>query len=188
MISLSLEIDEILLARLQRLSRLRQAPTSSGIELHEFATLGLREPNMTSSSVMKNPRWAGFDNVQIVAITLAGLFYGGLHALSWNSAALQTSAETLLWKISCFSIIGTGPVVILTWLVFGEYYKNVVGKDLTRLFGEEVTTWLSLLPKAALVTLLPSTILLYVFSRVFLIVEVFLSLPHADPAVYDTPN
>ena len=48
-------------------------------------------------------------------------------------------------------------------------------------FGARFLTFITML-------LFYSLIGLYFFSRIFLIVEVFLSLPHEDPAVYNTPD
>lgn len=173
------ELDEILLARLQRLSNMR--PELRWYLEDGSSLLEDREPNFTLESMLTSRFDAGsLNELQIAAITISGIFYGGLHTLSWDSTALKSDAESILWKISCIAILSTGPLVVSILLLMNFIRR----KD--RQNGHE-GSW-TFIVLILVVLVVPAMVLLYLSARVFLIVEVFLSLPHADPGVYQTPD
>ena len=186
-----LEVDEPMLARFRRLWIIEKRMEPRFSDFNDWIhSLAHREPNFTMRSNRDNDciaviyyriRW-----LHIMAFTLSGLFYGGLHALSWGSAALTSTAESLLWKICCIAIIGTGPLIALGFFIWkrigvlGNYGITDHGWTISHRTGNT----LMFVGGVSSATLL----LLFVFSRVFLIVEVFLSLGRSDPGVYDTLN
>ena len=191
----TIEIDETVLARVQRYSRFVCSRTIK----QRDRLLSKREPNYSISSVVPAKSNAfgfgfGFDEIQVAAITLSGLFYGGLHALSWNSAALRTGSETLLWKISCVTILSAGFLLVVMLVLHGGWDKLEVSYPATGIKkiwsdfynpANDILFFLVLLP---LLAVLLAVLLLHILARVYLVVEVFISLPHADPAVYQTPD
>ena len=188
----TIEIDETFLARIQRCTKFFTGrPEIVGV-LGGPRRLSKRLANFTERSIVES-RFKPFifDEIQIVAITLSGIFYGGLHALSWDSTALKTGLETLLWKISCATIIAIGflllviEVVHTGWNRLGVPLGSRGVKGLWHNFQQGSVNDCMFFAGLLLVLALS---LLYILSRVFLIVEVFISLPHADPAVYRTPN
>ena len=177
----SFELDEIMLARLQRLP-----PIKIDVRPRGGSLLAYREPNFGLSSLHESGTELGkteIDSMQFVAITLFGLFYGGLHTLSWGSAALSSRTESLFWIVSCVTILGTGPVAILSTIILNKSTFDNRSRCLFLLYALVDGTLLHL----AIFSLSLCSIL-YLLSRVFLLVEVFLSLTRADPAVYNTPN
>ena len=144
-----------------------------------------------------------------VSMILSSILYGGLHALAFDGS-FHSAAESILWKISCLCIAGTGVLAVpcLSIIHFLQdhdrqtFWETSLGKKL------RATTIVKLLRKlpdpptliqaafealavlwaigAALITM--AGVLFYFFCRVYLIVEVFLNLPYVDPRVYETPN
>ena len=144
------------------------------------------------------------------SMMLSSILYGGLHALAFDGS-FHSAAESILWKISCICIAGTGFLVVpglsiphlLANLNPEAFWETSLGKKLsaTRIvkFLEEESRDPSVPTRIAIVILatplvigtglvLGGGILLYFFSRVYLIVELFLNLPYVDPRVYETPN
>ena len=188
-----IEVDATLLSRIQCLYKLysRWRRPDLFYQALDRHLLAHRLPNYTSNSSIQASRWSigsthwQFRGIHIVALTFSGIFYGGLHALSWGSNALRSSVEALLWKISCATIICTGPLVISACYFHGRYSMEDFSGQRARDYIRDVIDVHGIF----LLTIcsIPAS-MLYLFSRVFLIVEVFLSLGHADPAVYDTPR
>ena len=190
----TLEMDETFLARIQRCSRVFGIrPYVQDADGGTFHCLATREINYMSSTLVRE--WFdnsfGFDEIQTPLITLSGIFYGGLHALSWDSAALKTGLETLLWKISCATSMSSGFLIFVTMVLRTAWRQVEVPLGSTGVKGlweNFRQSGVNDLVYLAVSLLCLAVLLLYMLSRVFLIREVFVSLPHADPAVYRTPN
>lgn len=115
-----------------------------------------------------------------LAVSAAAFVYGGLHLLAW-SAPFHAPIYGLLWKISGITItsLGISPSLILLYLSCQGY---ALGRRsmLLKFLGAIVTT-LSLFGML-------SFILLYIFARVYVVVESFLSLAYLPESVLVTPN
>lgn len=141
-----------------------------------------RELNFTDS-LMRNSyddiSPANRNLVATFAIVLSGFLYGGLHLTAWGSTTFHTPLEQTLWIIACCTV-ALGGLAILA----GIWLLEKIAKLHLRVRGYEVAaiaTWVS----APLATI---TALLYLASRVYLLVEVFWNLAFMDPRVYQTPN
>ena len=108
--------------------------------------------------------------------TAVGCLYGACHLLAWNGP-FRTHNEGLLWKLSA---LGVGLLPACIWAgirASGPAFKP-----------GSVFTWSIVLPLcAALVTLILFTVFLP-FSRVFLVVECFLSLPFVPQSAFALPS
>ena len=119
---------------------------------------------------------------QTVALLLTGLCYGGLHALAFG-APLRSRAETLCWEISCLTIACYGPVIVLLDLLSTvEFICNPLR---VKINSQDLLSGAFIVLNALVVY---AGLVLYVLSRVYLVIEIFLSLPYVDTGVYQTPN
>ena len=114
-----------------------------------------------------------------LAMSAAAFVYGGLHLLAWN-APFHAPIYGLLWKTSGITIASlvVFPFLILFFLVC-DTLRWGDSKPLKGLF--------SFLAILILVCML-SFILLYIFARVYLVVESFPSLAYLPESVMVTPN
>ena len=96
----TMELDEILLARLQRIIQVKKA---LGLQYAiDYNTeekvwqqlLRRRERNFATQSAHSDPGMPMF-----VTVMLSGILYGGLHALGWNSATLTTNSDMVVEDI-----------------------------------------------------------------------------------------
>ena len=104
-----------------------------------------------------------------VALALP-VMYGGIHLTAWDFH-FASKTEQLLWKIACFIIIGTMPITKLARIIWEylhteiEWFPETVGQRLW---------WTLLLPRIGL----------YGLSRLYIVVEAFISLRHVPIGVY----
>ena len=114
---------------------------------------------------------------------LLASLYGGIHLALWNYN-FPTPVESLLWRISA-AMLTSAPVLLLfaftwglllDWLlkIFPRSYNHVVRDS----WVDGVTFYMSLVPAAA-------ATLLYIFARIFIVVESFISLRHVPIGVYE---
>ena len=118
--------------------------------------------------------------VLLTLLVALPLVYGGIHLTTWKfHFASQT--ELLLWKIACIDIMGTIPLGVIFYacihpiwtttypdLVAGVYKKPAMG------FVLQYITW----------TLFCFTFIFYTLSRIYIVVESFISLRHVPIGVY----
>jgi hypothetical protein len=117
---------------------------------------------------------------QLLAMSAASLVYGGLHLLAWN-APFRTPIYGLLWKTSGITVASLGAILLLVIPLYLMY----------RYTGVEFIGYRKLLALVATVLLylaLFCLTLLYVFARIYLVVESFLSLAYLPESVCTTPN
>lgn len=95
--------------------------------------------------------------------TLPPVVYGGVHLSAWNFE-FPTKTERLLWKIACFDIMATVPLLLLSCVIW------------------------TLLCKSFAKFLLYPCLLFYALSRFYLVVESFVSLRSVPIGVYWTPS
>ena len=141
-----------------------------------------------------------------LAISLTTALYGGLHAAAWNSY-FPTSAEMWLWRVCSAMIAGSGIYVAFAMAMNEIFYHldfysvryrrglNAVPAFLLDCFRIEVEYWSGNIQvdtsrtcrniRMAIIYTLGT---LCVFSRLFLVVESFVSLRKVPVAVYQTPD
>ena len=118
------------------------------------------------------------------------LIYGGIHLTTWNfHFASQT--EHLLWKIACIDIMGTIPgcmafslpVSLLMPDNFDEFRGEDILEDLanTDHFKNKIV---GAIVHLIVCILLVSIIIFYILSRIYIVVESFISLRHVPIGVY----
>lgn len=142
---------------------------------------------------------------------LSGLFYGGIHLLAWNGP-FATRAERILWQISGITIAGPGlyvvgflavmSVIALTVLLLyciSQMWSIIPHKALIEKYFDLLVTILKgplkIIGYVLLgIILIPLTIglsffaPLYLFARMYIVVECFISLAHLPDAVFDLPQ
>jgi hypothetical protein len=110
---------------------------------------------------------------------LAGILYGGMHALAWHSH-FRSKAEHNMWLFSVVVIMIFGVLVSWTWFSFAaESLTKWEDKQESEDNGMRFKIW------AVFVT---PAFVLYVLSRAYLIVESFLALFHPVPGIFDLPE
>ncbi|THX70068.1 hypothetical protein D6D04_10042 [Aureobasidium pullulans] len=120
------------------------------------------------------------ERLSSITLSVVALVYGGLHLFAWN-APFHTRIEELLWKISGIVVASIGPVLIPTWRGF-IYVMN-------RCFYRHYRTRKELLRPIIRVfyLLLGSYLLLYLFARVYLVVECFIEVAYLSDSAFTTP-
>ena len=115
----------------------------------------------------------GDEIAYVICTPVVGVVFGGIHCIGWFFD-FPSSYEALLWRVS--SAVLTGIAFILPiFLAFGGFYllKNLncsTGSDRLRFF---LAVFLSIL-----------LLLVYVVSRLLLLVEAFMSLRHLTPGMH----
>ena len=109
-------------------------------------------------------------NLVLLALLVAlPLIYGGIHLTAW-SFHFASQTERLLWKIACIDIMGTIPISV-TFCVCLYLITRIVKR-----LNEPINwlNWICLSP----------TFLFYALSRIYIVVESFISLRHVPIGVY----
>lgn len=104
---------------------------------------------------------------------LLTLVYGGVHLSAWNWT-FPTHVESSLWKFSCLYIMLAVPVIYVLHKIFMVFARK----------GDKIS------PGGMGVFSLANAVLTYCFllARIFIIVEVFLSLRQVSVGVYLSPS
>lgn len=128
--------------------------------LDKGASNALRERSGNFPSFLESDqRW-----IVIYGLTLAGILYGGLHALGWN-APFPTALQRILWRVSSVSLMVSTPVgtlVMFYWAKGGQSHW--------------ILGWISFF-----------ILILYIFARVYLVVECFITLPYLPDSAFQVP-
>ena len=104
--------------------------------------------------------------VLLILLVALPLIYGGIHLTTWNfHFASQT--EHLLWKIACIDIMGTIPLGVTLFMCIMR-----IQIDLDFLY--EYIPWI----------IFPPLFICYAISRIYIVVESFISLRHVPIGVY----
>jgi hypothetical protein len=115
----------------------------------------------------------------IYTLGIAGLCYGGLHLSGWN-ASFPSNTQALLWKISATNIAASGFWVLIVWLL--EKAEVFLQKSAFRSRRTPIPwRWLLSYPFAT------AGAAFYVLSRVYPVVECFITLTHLPDGVYKVP-
>ena len=132
----------------------------------------------------------------ILGLGVVSAVYGGLHASAWNNF-FPTQLECYMWRISAVIMPSVG--ILVSLVAFAASFKRVrsaalhmvgwMGK-LSRRIPTPLTVILSIifyLPWVALTLLGIAAVYSYVGSRIFLVVEAFISLRELPIDAYKTP-
>lgn len=112
----------------------------------------------------------------LTVLVVLSLVYGGIHLSAWNFG-FASETEHLLWKIACIDTMATVPIALLCMLGVGfvmeldVFTRNRYGDIDTR---HEVVVY-------ALVCALS---IIYVPSRIYIVLEAFISLRHVPIGAY----
>ncbi|KAL9115168.1 MAG: hypothetical protein Q9227_000962 [Pyrenula ochraceoflavens] len=117
---------------------------------------------------------------EMIPFTIAGLVYGTLHLLLWDGP-FRSGTERLLWRVAAVTVAASGPafmMALITGLMIVKWYKAS----------------LILLPCFALpllellnIALIAGTSL-YIMSRLYMVVECFVSLPYLPNSSFKQPQ
>ena len=111
---------------------------------------------------------------RIICMCIVGGVFGGIHCIGWFFS-FPSSAEGMLWRVSSAVLTGIAfliPILILlsafVAFFFGNSIRVLLDTDLCKYFAIA----------GSIITLL-----LYIVSRLLLIVEAFISLRHLTPGM-----
>ncbi|KAF2142451.1 uncharacterized protein K452DRAFT_270118 [Aplosporella prunicola CBS 121167] len=123
------------------------------------------------------------------SLAFSGIIYGGLHLLAWNAPFL-TFAEKFLWRFSSLAVASA--VVFLGLFHFVRLYASMkVGVPTKNMFNNLFDKSHNVIYTSAnlsfhfLAYFFP---LIYVFSRIYLVVECFLQFRHLPDSVFLVPT
>ena len=121
----------------------------------------------------------------ILGFSLAGFVYGLLHLSAWG-APFPSAVQRLLWKLSSFTLVSSGIAIIVLiailelaprlWMTF-KYRISAAFGDF--IFGSSLLIFIFVVGAYSL---------LYIFVRICLVVECFLSLTHLPEAIFKMPQ
>lgn len=127
-----------------------------------------------------------------ISLSVVAFVYGGLHLLDW-SAPFHTRTEEIPWKISGISIASIGLVSIsYTILVSAEDYDRFIRSRVrTRRIDYDkcidLHRLIELIFHMVVKLLGGSYLLLYLFARVYLVVECFIEVAYLPDSAFTTP-
>ena len=113
----------------------------------------------------------------LLILVVLSLVYGCIHLATWNFA-FASKTEHLLWKIACIDIMATVPTIVLC--IRGLFYLRYYLASLSRSFRRskaDLHRYLDYIVFCALSV--P-----YALSRIYIVVESFISLRHVPIGVY----
>ena len=117
------------------------------------------------------------------------LLYGGIHLATWNFA-FASKTEHLLWKVACIDIMVTAPLEVLSW-GFGRLSYSAMASEARHSAGKmdivkQVFLSLYWFPYFLFSIILGPYVLFvpYVLSRIYIVVESFISLRLVPIGVY----
>lgn len=126
-----------------------------------------------SRTTYYDPNIFDFSVTGILSLVLLPVVYGGIHLAAWGFE-FPSPAESLLWKISCFFIMGAIPILVF---VFSALWKLIYSDfNIENIDNEKVIT--------VIVVVRGTFFMLYASARIFLVLESFLSLRHVPIGVY----
>lgn len=141
----------------------------------------LRSKNFSTGKGTSFDHWRGNSNVLTLPAALIALSsaYGGIHMVAWNFD-FPTSNEHLLWKFTCIELAGYLFAAAFVWMLLVEVFSFTEIASHGQIIVRSTLSILPLLLALALVLNFP----LYVVSRVYIVVESFISLRHVPIGVY----
>ncbi|KAI5820310.1 hypothetical protein BZA77DRAFT_372432, partial [Pyronema omphalodes] len=126
--------------------------------------------------------------VFISGATILSLIYAGCHATAWNSH-FPSFTERYLWRIACIFIAAGGPILLVLIAVY-HVVDSFVSFLEDHVFHCRIYEIIPDLPRVSVLIafwVLPrGCILLYTSSRIFIIVEAFISMRSLPAGAYDS--
>jgi fumarate reductase subunit D len=135
-----------------------------------FATLNdFREGDLEVPTFYSTEYGADEIAEAVICIPIVGVVFGGIHCVGWFFN-FPSSGEAMLWRVSSAVLTIIAFLIPLFVLFFGVLLKNLrfFNHDQKRLFTFAVSTII---------------LLVYVVSRLILIVESFISLRRLSPGM-----
>jgi hypothetical protein len=138
----------------------------------------------------------------LLAFLFAGVAYGGLHLLAWDPP-VATSTEVLMWRISgiTLAVFGAAPILGLLVLMSAFYLDEWIN-EMTFLndFFKAIKVkakWLDYIIQGVIFGIVATAglvfyaagiggSLLYLFSRIYLLVECIISVPYLPDSAFQT--
>ena len=120
----------------------------------------------------------------IAALTVC-MFYGAAHTTAWKFA-FPTDVERLLWRIACVDTIG-GVISLLAIFSIVVFLHEHDAKMLLRAFFAREKGIMPVLYRMLVVVGIVN-VPFFILSRLYIIVETFISLRHVQWGVYATVN
>ena len=117
----------------------------------------------------------------LIAALVICMFYGAAHCTAWNFI-FPTPTERILWRISCVDTVA-GVISLLSLFSIVVYLHEHEFKSLVKAFFTQepgIMSWLYRL----IITIGVLNTPLFFLSRMFIIVETFISLRHVQKGVY----
>lgn len=112
----------------------------------------------------------------LTILVVLSLVYGGIHVLAWNFG-FASEPEHLLWKFACIDIMATVPIALLCMLGVGFVVElNIFTSNL---WGDGDTRY-----EVVVRALFCALAVFYVPSRIYIVVEAFISLRHVPIGAY----
>ena len=103
---------------------------------------------------------------RVICMSMVGVVFGGIHCIGWFFN-FPSSDEAVLWRVSSAVLTGTAFLVPLFFTVIGVFLKNP-NSHRREYFAIAISTII---------------LLVYVVSRLLLLVEAFISLRHLTPGM-----
>ncbi|KAF4970712.1 hypothetical protein FSARC_2343 [Fusarium sarcochroum] len=194
----SYKTQVLFLARLEDFSQesksfYRNLPFSEGKSNIDIDIRGSYDPVDSSWIIEPIEFWFNYPWLLLLAVVLSAA-YGGIHLTAWNSV-FPNHVEKLLWKISCICVAAMPPIFagLITALTLvanisepildyiSQHFFDLVGYHPSDLFLDMAVSIMFTAPFWI-------AYLLYMVSRVYIIVEVFISLRHVPVGVYVSPS
>lgn len=171
------DLTPVMAERLEQTSKLRYRLRSQTTSSERIRNWSLSSDSVENAIQFEEP-------LSSISLSVVAFVYGGLHLLAWN-APFDTRIEEILWKISGISVASIGPVSIFYTGWHCVLARNLRSHRFSRrtMFLERfgnIITWMGSL-------LTTSYLLLYLFARVYLVVECFMEVAYLPDSAFITP-
>ena len=117
------------------------------------------------------------NNVFLTLLVGLPLVYGGIHLTTWNFH-FASQIEHSLWKIACIDIMGTIPLGATFSACLFSFLRSRSRRR------RRVSTTMYILRTTVSLILLSPLFIFYALSRIYIVVESFISLRHVPIGVY----
>jgi hypothetical protein len=114
------------------------------------------------------------------------MVYGSVHLVAWNFV-FPTYTEKMMWRVACTFIAGGIPLSLILFVTLGLGYEMgewLFGKDPWKRFIERTQIIWTCIFYAGFISLLA----LYLSARLFIIIELFMSIRRLPLGVFLTVN
>ena len=127
----------------------------------------MKVPTFYASTSVRKSEATGDKVAFFICMPVVGVVFGGIHCVGWFFH-FPSSAEAMLWRVSSAVLTGIAflsPIVI----AFVSFLSQLINSTSLR--------------KYFTVAVLSITLLVYIVSRLILLVEAFISLRHLTPGM-----